>query len=694
VRNLWRVGLLMIVGAWCLGGPAALAVQSAPTMPPTLDLRFGVAEANANPAAAAAAGVGWTRVAFFWNAIEPRPGVFTLSSLGNDRPLLALAAHGTGIVGVVEGVPAWAKAADPPRAGIAVAPVGLNRPWNDPQNAWGQFMYWLARHYAGLVNTWIIGNEISIQQGPYQTWGGTIPQFAQMIMVADQAVHAANPAGHVLAPAAPYWYTHGRTTAALLDALAALPDASAHHDYIDGLTLNLYSPVPDNPAIFNVYETLLSQHGLAGLPIWLTEANVPPNNGIFADGASPVQQASFIIEDLATVFAWADRAEIYKLEDRFFNSNPPYGLVAANGGQRLAYTAFQTWTSVMRGATWLSQNIWAEVPGKPAPSTPAVVTWGAPGRLIQVVWDQGTAPTTVSLPAVADTATLINLWGQTTTVTPVNGSYQIALPAANVGPGQSVDAPLGGEPDFLVQQVPIGQDGTPTTWAETAPDGFPAQPVDPWPAGTPVVLPPGPVGAVVNPSGDQVIIGDQGQLHWVQDAGVAPTELNTPVAAAVGRHQWVYVANAGNSDVLVYTRTGRLVTTIGGYGTAPGDLLGVADVAVAPSGTVYVTNDGSNTVVVYSPVGHFLAQWGGSGNLPGQLDGPGGIVVGPENNVYVADTLNNRVAIFSPAGQWLGAIPTPRPDQLSWMGHGQLEVLNGVTGTWSTLKVEAAPATP
>jgi hypothetical protein len=687
-RIRWSRTSLGLMLALCLigtlGSNAGAAAPPAGT-PPALDLRFGVAEANADPAVAAGAQVGWTRVAFFWNQIEPRPGVFSLSSVGNDAPLLALAHGGAGIVGVVEGAPAWAESTDPPRPGIEVAPAGLTLAWNDPGNTWGQFMYWLSRHYAGLINTWIIGNEISIRSGPYQTWGGTIPEFAQMLMVADQAVHAANPAGHVLAPAAPYWYTHGATTSALLSVLGALPGAAQHHDYIDGLTLNLYSPIPDNPVIFGTYERILASHGLSTLPIWLTEANMPPNSLAHPIGASPLQQASFVAEDLATSFAWVSRAELYKLEDRFLTTNPPYGLVAANGGQRLAFSAWQTFVSVMRGATWESQSIWTEVPGKTAPSTAAVVTWGAPDRLIQMVWDQGPDPTTATVPAVAPTATLINVLGAESAITPVNGSYQVNLLGAGIGPGQSAATPLGGEPYYIIQNVPLGADGTPTTWATDAPDGFPATPTDVWSPSAPVIVPPGPVSAVVNPAGDQVVINDGGTVHWVTDAGTGAAQLNDPIAAVVGRHQWVYVANAGNSDVLVYTRAGRLVTVIGGYGTAPGRLLGVSGIAVGPSGTVYVSNSGAETVDLYSPTGRWLGAWGGDGSGPGQLNGPSGLVMGPQGTVWVADTLNNRVAVFTADGRWLGSLPTADPTALSWGPEGSLDALDGLTGSWSVL---------
>jgi hypothetical protein len=677
---------LLVLGLLICSGGAALA-QGSPAVPPpptAPDYRFGIAEANANPVLAAKAGVAWTRIAFFWPQMEPTSGQFTLESQGNDAPLQALANHGIALAGVIQGVPTWAEATPPPRPGVSTAPVGLTLAWNDPGNTWGQFMYWLARHYAGLINTWIIGNEIGINHGPHQNWGGTVAQYAQMIMVADQAVHAANPEAHVLAPAAPYWYTRGRTTQALLQSLGQLPGAEFNHDYIDGLDVNLYSPIQANAMVYSTYESALQAAGLT-LPIWLTEANTLPATPSTPSGATPFQQASYLVEDLASSFQWVTRAEIYKLQSRPGGSDL-YGLANAQGQPSPSLQAYTVFTHIMQGATWMSSDVAPAVPGQAAPSTPAIVTWGAPGRLIQMVWDQGTGPASVTLPAVAASATVITILGHSYVVQPVNGSFQIALNGARVRAGQSGVTPIGGEPYYVIQHVPLGADNTPTTWNEVAMNGFPVVPTGQWQKSSTVVMPPGPVSAIVNPSGDQLVIRTNGRLFWRQIAGTGARDLNDPIAAAVGPNHWVYVANAGNNDVLAYRPNGQQAFTFGGYGTAAGDLEGEGGIAVGPSGTVYVTNPGSNMVNAYTPQGKFFAEWGGYGSQAGQFNGLGGIVVNASGTVLVADTLNNRIQEFTPTGQYVASLATPDPSELQWGPGGKLLVQNGVTGNWTTLK--------
>ncbi len=668
--SIWVRRLLSILSTLFLAMGLPLVVQAQSPFP--RDYRFGVVDAPKALSAALKLGVGWTRVPFFWNDLEPAPGQWNPFYTSHDQSFLALAKYGVALTGVVETVPAWASV-NPAQAPNGV-PKGLNLPWNNPGNLWGQFMYHLARHYAGLINTWIIGNEISITQGPYHTWDGTVAQFAQMIRVAYEAAKAANPAAAIQAPGAPYWYTYGKTTDQLLTDLSRLPGASHHHDFLSGLNLHLYNTLQFNPYIYGRYRAMLDAHGLGSLPIWLSEANASPAVGGHA-GVTLDQQVAFLVEDLAESFAYSTRVEVYQMQDPASLAGPegPTGLLTASGTPRPAYTAYQTLIRELSGATFLHQQLHA-FKGY-SPSTPAIVTFGAPGRLIQVVWDQGFAPTKVTVPAYGSSVQVISALGHAETVPVRGGTVSLTLPPATDHNPQNVhDAAIGGLPVYVVQAVPIGTQGTPRTAQYGTPSGFAAVAHHRWT--TPPALAPGQV--TVNPAGDQVAVGSKGGTMVWGTAGTTPGTLNAPVAGTLANGK-VYVANAGNFVVSVFTPNGHFVRQFGGYGGNPGQFLGMSGIAVGTDGAVYVTNSGAQTVVAYSPTGKFIRAWGTWGSAAGQFDGPSGVAVGPRGTVYVADTLNNRIQAFSPGGSFLNQVTTADPSQIAVTGSGALRVTDGLT---------------
>jgi DNA-binding beta-propeller fold protein YncE len=165
----------------------------------------------------------------------------------------------------------------------------------------------------------------------------------------------------------------------------------------------------------------------------------------------------------------------------------------------------------------------------------------------------------------------------------------------------------------------------------------------------------------------------------------------------VGIHRWTYIANSGNSDVLIYNPVGHLVNVIGGYGDKPGQLLGVSGVATDSAGTVFVSNTGAQTVDAYSPSGQYLYQWGSWGSQPGHFNGIADLVTSPSTNqVYVADTLNNRIQVFTNAGGYIESVKTPDPTSLQWIcaQHGSQKILavtDGFTGTLSQLSQLSYP---
>jgi DNA-binding beta-propeller fold protein YncE len=67
-------------------------------------------------------------------------------------------------------------------------------------------------------------------------------------------------------------------------------------------------------------------------------------------------------------------------------------------------------------------------------------------------------------------------------------------------------------------------------------------------------------------------------------------------------------------------------------------------VDVDPAGNVWVSEAGNNRVQVFSPQGAFLATFGTFGTGAGQFAYPWDVALGPWGSVLVADESNNRIS--------------------------------------------------
>jgi DNA-binding beta-propeller fold protein YncE len=184
-----------------------------------------------------------------------------------------------------------------------------------------------------------------------------------------------------------------------------------------------------------------------------------------------------------------------------------------------------------------------------------------------------------------------------------------------------------------------------------------------------------------------------GPISTFGSAGAGAGQLSQPQGLAVGPEGYVYLANAGNSRVDVFTATGAYVRSLGkapvpvpggcekdenicddGTGQA-GVLRFPRDVAVDPAGNVFVANTGNQRIDVFSPAGAFLRAFGKDVNPAGgdvcteasqckrgtggtgvaAISSPNGIALDSAGLVYVAGG-NYRVDVFTPAGAYVRRI--------------------------------------
>jgi sugar lactone lactonase YvrE len=130
---------------------------------------------------------------------------------------------------------------------------------------------------------------------------------------------------------------------------------------------------------------------------------------------------------------------------------------------------------------------------------------------------------------------------------------------------------------------------------------------------------------------------------WGSD-GQGPGQFGRARALALGPDGLLYVADACNHRIQVFSRAGELVRIFGNQGSGPDELSYPYDLAFGPKGNLYVVEFGNHRVHKFTPTGESLGTWGGPGKAPGPgLYCPWALAVDRKGRVHVLDTENHRV---------------------------------------------------
>ena len=421
-----------------------------PTVAATIpDRRFGVVESYAAPQAANALGAGWTRVTFEWNQIQPNnAGEWNEYPVANSV-LDAERAAGREIVGLIVATPGWAV---DHASGVGV-PAGLRLPNDHPDNTWATFIRKLMTQHAGRIRHWIIWNEPDIWDTGFQSWGGTVEDFAQLMRVTYTVAHEVDPNMVIHLPAVTHWWdvNYGRELflRRYLQHLTADPMAGENNYYFDALTLHIYFNPDTVYDLSRFYLNLLGEFGIYK-PLWIAETNAAPSN----DPAWPVpnpqftitqeDQAAYIIQGFAMALAaGAQRVAVYKLADLASDTaNPePFGLVRQDGSRRPAFTAYQVATRYLAGFKRATLDRRDDA---------AVITVERDSGWTTVAWARGPADVGVQIPAHANSAHLVDWRGNRRSITARDGVYTVTLPGS---PCNHAGNPclIGGSPYLIVE---------------------------------------------------------------------------------------------------------------------------------------------------------------------------------------------------------------------------------------------------
>lgn len=97
---------------------------------------------------------------------------------------------------------------------------------------------------------------------------------------------------------------------------------------------------------------------------------------------------------------------------------------------------------------------------------------------------------------------------------------------------------------------------------------------------------------------------------------------------------------AGSHEILVYTKTGEHIRSIGGRGDGAGEFDTLGDVAVSADGIIAASDVWNHRLQMFDSTGNFLTSWGtGAGVVqgPSRLSNPNGIAVDPDGDVVFVE---------------------------------------------------------
>ena len=470
-----------------------------------IDSRFGAVESFWAPNEAAELGIGWERILFYWNEIQPSGSGDWNTLHVHDEWLNEATAQGRQVVGLLKNTPVWATDGE---FGGGV-PRGLYLPTDDPANLWANYARQVASYYGARgVHHWIIWNEPDIADGVYgHEFNGTIEDYYQLMKVAYTVIKEADPSATVLLGGMTYWHDPSYLRR-YLQVVAADPEAAANNYYFDVISLHIYFRPETMSTIVGNGFAAQQQAGITPLKaVWVNETNARPN----MDPEWPVDtplfpidlemQAWYIPQAYALGFyAGAGRIAMYKMVDI---SLPPggesWGLIRPHDkSHRPAYYSYQTTIKYLSGFTY---PIKREQSGNHY-----LISFSRPQGVTRVMWARNPAAVTLQVPALADSALLVQSTGETTTIVPENGSYTINLEGARCY-GECL---MGGPPLFLVEEGVMG-------------DTIPTAPPPP-PTHTPEVT----ETAVISPTGTSIPVTATASPSPTAEASSTPTKTRTP----------------------------------------------------------------------------------------------------------------------------------------------------------------------
>jgi len=147
---------------------------------------------------------------------------------------------------------------------------------------------------------------------------------------------------------------------------------------------------------------------------------------------------------------------------------------------------------------------------------------------------------------------------------------------------------------------------------------------------------------------------DGNWLKNIGQQGKGNSEFIYPVGICKDADENLYVCEYGGNDrIQKFTREGQWVTSFGSFGTGPGQFQRPSGLTWL-AGKIYITDAVNNRVLIYTDAGQYVGVLGAPGQPPLDFDLPYDIAAGGDGALYIIEYGGGRLTKVSPEGRLLG----------------------------------------
>lgn len=326
------------------------------------------------------------------------------------------------------------------------------RPVESPENLYGHYVYEAVRRYKDVIDTWESWNEPDLNGHAFFKGNGKdfMPYQRTFYLAAKKADPncKAIMAGlcfmsfegyltqHKLNPPTPYPPT-GSFLDEFLAAVAADPDAAKNNFYFDAMNQHSYSRATDLYDYVAVSNKAINDYLKTQKPFWITEMGITDKGGLF--GGTPDEYCDYVLQS----YAWGSLAGLQKFFHFQLDNSNGHGLYSGMLGEpKPVLTTYRdVLTAEFAKAKFVKQLHGNAGVGFLEGNSPFKPTWQTgynafefrtqdqKKRLIMAFADKAEA-VEVSLPAVANSATLVDRHNNRTKIQAKDGKYTVKLAGA------------------------------------------------------------------------------------------------------------------------------------------------------------------------------------------------------------------------------------------------------------------------